>query len=398
MNSHSFDCIVVGKGLVGSAAAKYLQSTFKKVAVIGPDEPALPNEALVFASHYDQGRVQRIVGFDEVWTQLNKQSVDRYPKMVHQTGVNFHEGVGCLYVSPKGKDNYLEALPQLAGKFRTAYQFFENGDLIHRAFPDYQFPSEAFGAFESGPAGHINPLLLIKAQLSLFASGGGTVLNETALKIEKKQNGYNVKTHEGNSYAAPRVLVTAGAFSNFMGLLPRPLDLFLKSETVLLAQVSKEEADRLANLPSLLYEIDTHEVEGVYAIRPVKYPDGNYYLKMGCNLHTDILFADLKDIQEWFRSGDSNSNLDLLKDTLHSLMPRLIVNEYKTKRCIISRTKHRNMYIGCIDNNQLYVAAGGNGYAAMCSDALGNVAAHVTLYGAAPSDYPADSFNLMFAS
>lgn len=32
-----FDTIVIGKGLLGSAAAKYL-SRWQKVAVIGPDE------------------------------------------------------------------------------------------------------------------------------------------------------------------------------------------------------------------------------------------------------------------------------------------------------------------------------------------------------------------------
>lgn len=35
----TFDIIVIGKGLVGSAVAKYLRCESVKVALIGPDEP-----------------------------------------------------------------------------------------------------------------------------------------------------------------------------------------------------------------------------------------------------------------------------------------------------------------------------------------------------------------------
>lgn len=69
-----FDYIVIGKGLIGSAAARYLTQSQKNVAVIGPDEHPDVNEAIVFSSHYDQGRVQRVIGTDPVWTLLNLQS------------------------------------------------------------------------------------------------------------------------------------------------------------------------------------------------------------------------------------------------------------------------------------------------------------------------------------
>ena len=34
-----FDYIVIGKGLMGSAAARYLSQSGAKVGIIGPDEP-----------------------------------------------------------------------------------------------------------------------------------------------------------------------------------------------------------------------------------------------------------------------------------------------------------------------------------------------------------------------
>lgn len=395
-HSDRFECIVVGKGLIGSAAARYLQKEVGNVAIIGPDEPTDTLKASVFASHYDQGRVQRLLGIDPVWTLLNKKAAVRYPMLERDSGVQFHHPVGCLYVAPHGKDDYLKNVPEQAQQFNLGYQFLETGEIIHKAIPDYNFPAPSFGMLEPGPSGHINPLKLLKAQLSIFKKNGGVAHSETVSGVELKNNIYRITTIEGNIFQASKILVTAGAFSNFMNLLPRPLDLFLKSETVLLAQIGRQEAKRLTHLPSLLYEIDNGEIEGVYAIRPVEYPDGNFYLKIGCNLKTDIIFSDLEKIQEWFRHGDSDSNLGILKETLHSIIPSIKVEDYKTKRCIISRTKHRKAYIGNVDGYQLFVAAGGNGYSAMCSDSLGHIAAHMVLHNSTPAEFEKKYFSPVF--
>ena len=125
-----FDCIVIGKGLIGSAAARYLSQSQKNVAVIGPDEHPDVNEAIVFSSHYDEGRVQRVIGVDPVWTLLNLQSSRQYNFLEQETGITFHSGVGCLYVNPAGMDSYLEQIEKQANQFKLKYDFFENGEAI----------------------------------------------------------------------------------------------------------------------------------------------------------------------------------------------------------------------------------------------------------------------------
>ena len=89
-----FDVIVIGKGLVGTAAAKYLSAIQQDIAIIGPDEPLDKENAIVFASHYDQTRVQRIIGKDESWTKLNVDSVKQYGDIRQKSGIEFHEGQG----------------------------------------------------------------------------------------------------------------------------------------------------------------------------------------------------------------------------------------------------------------------------------------------------------------
>jgi len=382
-----YDCIVIGKGLIGAAAGRYLKQSLEHVLVIGPDEPIDPDKAQVFASHYDQGRVQRIVGISDTWTKLNKESTDQYQFLQSESGINFHYPVGCLYVSPFKKDSYLNNAPRQAQQVGTSVSFFDSPEALHMVVPDFVFPPGSHAMLEHGPSGHINPLSLIQAQLKIFEKNIGVAVSDTVVKIEKRGATFFVYTLDGDNYLAHRVLITAGAFSNFNGLLPRPLDLELESETVLLAQVSETEAQRLAKLPSLLYELETQELNGIYLIRPVRYPDGNYYLKIGCNLATDIPFQNLDQIQQWFRQGDSDMNIPIVRKALHTIMPDLVTMGYKTKKCVISRTKHKHCYIGATDIKNLFVAAGGNGYSAMCSDALGRVAAHYALNDDVPSGF-----------
>lgn len=391
-----FDAIVVGKGLIGSAAAKYLAEAGLNIAVIGADEPKDVNTATVFASHYDQGRVQRIVGRDAVWTQLNIESTNVYPSLQSQTGITFHYPVGCLYVTLHENDSYLQNLGSQAQQFGFPCQLYHSGEEIGKAYPGFVFPPNARANFEAAPSGHINPRKLIEAQLAVCRQYGSAVISDTVVQVTRVNGTMQVVTQGGQTYQAKQVLLAPGAFANFMQLTHRKLALQLKSETVLLAKVSEAEAERLAQLPSLLYEMETPDLEEIYLVRPIQYPDGNWYLKMGSNLTADQRFNTLGQVQGWFRQGNSDNNLAVQKAALDILMPGLQVQEYFTKRCIITYTQHKKQYIGQIDDG-VYMATGGNGYSAMCSDAVGRLAAHNLIHDGLPDPYDADDFRLVWA-
>ena len=391
-----FDCIVIGKGLIGSAAAKYLSDAQKNVAIIGPDEHTDVNKAVVFSSHYDQGRVQRIIGVDEVWTLLNLQSVRQYNFLEKESGISFHSKVGCLYVNPSGTDNYLEQIKNQAYQFGPTYNFFKSAEAIRNVFPDFDFPASSMGIFEGAPSGYINPRMLIKAQLNLFRKNKGIVINDVANDINHERNYFQITTLSKIVYRARNVLLCPGAFINFFNLIKDKLALTLKSETTIWANVDTAEANRLSNLPSLLYEINIPEYKNVYLIQPVKYPDGKYYLKMGCNLPEDIYFDNIQDVQNWFRKGSGDANSAKLNEALLKIIPRLRAKEYFTKRCIVSFTMHHKPYVGALNDKGLFVACGGNGYSAMCSDALGRIAASLVAEGVFPNGYSPESFQPIF--
>jgi len=220
---------------------------------------------------------------------------------------------------------------------------------------------------------------------------GCSVVRETVRDVAYRAGTVDIATHQGATIHAGRVLVAAGAFTNLTPLLDRRLALTLKSETVILARVSGAEMERLRALPSLLYEVDTPELEGIYSTCPVEYPDGRCYLKMGCNLPDDIYFDDdLGAIQRWFRSGDSDAHIARMLGALRTIMPGLLVEECIARRCILTRTAgHGNPYVGQI-GDRAYVAVG-NGWSAMASDSIGRVACHLMLEGAVPEGYEAET-------
>jgi glycine/D-amino acid oxidase-like deaminating enzyme len=396
MESRTFDTVVIGKGLIGAAAAKYLSQYLEKVAVVGPDEPENMDEAILFASHYDSGRVQRQIGRKSAMTLLNLQAVKQYPLLQKESGIQFHSGIGCLYINPYGKDTYLEQAPQIAKQHGFKIDLYENANDLAHAFPEFCFPDGSKGLFESAPSGHINPRLLIKAQLKIVDQNGGEVIREIVKGATHKNGIVTITMQQGKTLRAKRVLLTMGSFTNFSPLLETKLALTLKSETVILARVDQKEAQRLEKLPSLLYEIDTPALEGIYLIRPIQYPNGHTYLKMGSNLPEDIYFEpNLNDIQAWFRSGDSNAHLNKMLEALMTIMPNLKVEECVTKRCILTRTEnHGNPYVGCI-NDHLFVAIG-NGYSAMSSDAIGRLAATLIRTNEFPEQFDAEDFAPVF--
>ncbi|QNK64123.1 FAD-binding oxidoreductase [Pedobacter sp. PAMC26386] len=391
-----FDIIVIGKGLVGTSAAKHLSYSHKRVAIIGPDEPLDYDKSIVFASHYDQARVQRIIGKDKVWTRLNLESVKQYQTIQEQSGIDFHHSVGCLYVNPSGADEYLNKAAFLASQFNLAYTSYSKGSGITRDFNSYNFPDSSHGLLEKSPAGLINPRLLLKAQLTIFEKNKGANLNDTVLDITYHKQGFTVKSHEGNTYHASKILLAAGSFVNFFNLSTQKLKLKLKNEIILLARLTPEQAQELAQLPSLLYEIDNGTTEGIYLIRPVQYPDGHYYIKMGCNMPEDFYFDTIGQVQQWFRSGNSDQFINRLKQELLKILPNIEPVEYLTKRCIINRSVHGRPYIGETNQSGLFVASGCNGYSAMCSEAIGKTAAHFLINREFPENYLAKDFEVFY--
>ena len=75
--TNNFDFAVVGGGLFGSAATRHLATQGKNVVLFAPEEPTdVTSHDGVFASHYDEARITRILDVDELWSRFLRVLVD----------------------------------------------------------------------------------------------------------------------------------------------------------------------------------------------------------------------------------------------------------------------------------------------------------------------------------
>lgn len=377
---------IIGAGLIGTAAAKYLAQAGYEVTLIGPAEPEPGQQAHVYASHYDQARVQRQIGFDRRWTDFHLKTAEAYQQLQRETGIPLFHPVGCLYVCPDGPDEYLETARAEAQHHRVRHSWYESADALQQAFPLFKFLDQAVGYYEPAPSGHLNPRAVVRAQLQAFKAAGGQYINDVVTGLDGKTGHINLLS--GSAVRAQQILLAPGSFVNFNNLLPKPLDILVKGETIILARLSGQALARWQHAPTLLYEIVREDHDGIYFLPPVQYPDGHWYAKIGMNMPSDQYFTTLAEARHWFEQGDSASQHQQLKDAFLAFAPTLDADGWQTKRCIITRTKNRIPYLDKVDE-RLFVATACNGYSAMSADAIGQRAAQMLIENAGCIDMPA---------
>jgi sarcosine oxidase len=372
-----YDCIVVGKGMMGSAAARYLSAAGARVALIGQDEPAdYAAHDGVFASHYDEGRLTHRLSKDVTWGRMAARAIEQYATIERLSGIRFHTPSGGLCVARADDEPFLRSRAEIAAALDVAYDIYPDAEAIRRAHPRLAFPDGFCGVFEPGPAGYINPRALVRAQIAIAASQGAEVVSDVVVRVEHAPDGVTVTTRGGQRYAGAKVLLACGSFANSYDLMPRPLALRIKSETIVFAEVDAREAERLAGMPTVVYELDSDELDGIYLVPPLPYPDGKLYIKMGCDTASDLILPDLAAMQSWMRGGPSDTHRQAMSDALHSIFPGLRALSVRSGRCLVTYTPHTKPFVDQV-GERAYVATGGNGSSAKCSDTLGWMAAQL---------------------
>lgn len=378
--SELYDVIVIGRGLFGCPAAKYLQMDGLKTLLIGPAEPQPADfkEAKVFSSHYDSGRVTRKIGKTKDWSKLNAQTQAAFKSIVDQSGIDFYGNEGCLYVSDLlTDDHYNKAIDyQLLAKEDNDFKVLNEAQL-EQLFPYFSFHKPSVAYFEKALSGHLNPRLLIEAQLAIFAKAGGRLVDDVVETVIDKTDFYEITTGKAQTFRAKKVLYATGVFHPFFQFNTPAVPLEIKTETIILAEVSKKQAEELRQMPSILYTCKTDTYDEIYGIQPVLYPDGKYYLKLGANLNDDRFLTNLEDIKSWFCQEPLPEQFEVLKQMAIDLCPTIDFLSFQIKHCIIEYTQSRRPLIAQIGREQ-YICTGGNGYGAMCSDAMGRLGANCT--------------------
>ena len=201
-----YDVIVIGRGLIGSAVARHLAVQGAHVALIGPGEPIdHRTHTGVFGSHYDSGRITRILDPIPYFAHIAKQSIRRYRPLEIQTGIQFYHEVGYLVVS--NNTGYLADMEARAQEFYPQVEQISGAELAER-FPYFHFPQGVRALYQATDGGHINPRQHIAAQNKALEMHGGTVIAETVLELDTEGEPIRAKIGSGWVYGHKVVLAT----------------------------------------------------------------------------------------------------------------------------------------------------------------------------------------------
>ncbi|SIQ53985.1 sarcosine oxidase [Rhizobium sp. RU35A] len=380
-----FQFIVIGRGMMGAAAARHLSAVTDGVALIGPDEPAdARTHQGVFASHYDEARITRTIDPDPVWALLANRSIARYGEIEALSGVTFYHEVGCLMVAPDRRTGhaYLRGILDAAEGLGVTTDLFGEAALKDR-FGYFGFEPDCEGVFEARRAGYVNPRALVKAQSVVAAGQGARLVAETVVSVRDEGGLAVVRTAEGGRYTAEKALVAAGGFSIAEGLLPQPPAMSVYGRTVTFFEIPEAELARFAGMPSLIYE-PRDPSRHIYILPPVRYPDGKVYLKIGGDPDDLILRSDA-ELRAWFRSGGRESVRDHHSAFMETLVPEIDRTRVSMGACVVSKTPSGYPIIAYTSSPRIALLTGGCGTAAKSSDEIGRLGAELLQTGSISS-------------
>jgi len=383
-----YECAVVGKGMIGSAAARYLSQWSDAVVLIGPDEPQgdWSAHAGVFASHYDQGRITRCMDRSLAWGLWAMRSIEAYPQIEAQSGIRFHHACGsvCVGFSEETSTNgttsgYIGGYERTAHQLGIFYEKYKSEEFCQR-YPEYFFKDGLAVVYEKGQAGYINPRSLVKAQVKITESQGADIVREAVTEIDRGGTGITLTTDGGQIIQAKKVLVAAGAWTEYLlgdltsaklGLIPTP-------RTIIMAEIDADEAERLRDMPVIMwYEgMNDPDIEGVYMLPPIEYPDGKTYIKLGGALRQQEYPQSDAELRRWFHSDGSPVEANALERELRRIIPELRTVSVQARTCVVTNRADENMpLIEPIVDGKIMVAAAGCGAAAKSSNEIGRLAA-----------------------
>lgn len=383
---------------MGAAAARHLATAHESVAVIGPDEPAdRATHQGIFGSHYDEGRITRILDPDPIWARLAQRSLGRYRDIEAQGCISFYHEVGHLMVAPEPEadTDYMACVQNVAKELEVVCDTLADAAVAEQ-FPYLAFESGSVAMYQPHMAGHVSPRSQVRAQVVAAQNQGVTVIPEIVQRVDATPSSVAVTTATGQVLHGQHVLVATGGFSNTHALLPQPLEIDVYARTIVLLELGSDDVARLHGMPSIIYK-PRDPTGHCYILPPIRYPDGKYYLKIG-GYPQEHTLGGLEALQDWFRGVGTVEAARHLEAKLHRVIPGLNPVAVHSDSCVTTSTPTGQIYADRIGDGRIGVLVGGNGSAGKSADEIGRVGALMIAHDVWVYDIDAQHFRARFAT
>jgi sarcosine oxidase len=376
------DFLVVGKGMFGSAIARYL-APHAQVTVVGPEAPADGSQA--YGAHHDEGRITGELGRDLLWSELNRLAragmTELDPALIAPCG--------ALTLTTDNGPGYLGVAAQIRERHGSGIRTLTPAEA-RTGFPMLRFGADEMILHQPG-AGHFSARRYVALATEAARAQGAAIVPGTVHALRSSGTGVDAELGDGRRLRADTAIVATGAFAAGSGLLPVPVELRAKSEVYAMAELDDQQAAELRAMPCVNRTITHPHLADLYVLPPIRYPDGRTYIKLGANTMIDRWLPDPDTVRAWYRHGDDAGVLPALREVLTGLVPGIRVRSWHTRRCADAYTAHYHPYIGPVAQG-IVTVLGGNGRGAQAADAIGHLAAQLALTGEWQSGLPRAAF------
>lgn len=215
----TYDVIVVGAGVMGSAAAYHLAGRGRRVLLL--EQFGLAHER---GSSHGHSRIIRLSYDAPDYLRLAQAAYPLWRALEHEAGAELLRQTGGLDFAEAGTQAFDATRATLAGA-GIPFEQLDHAELARR-FPQFAMPEGTVGLYQAD-AGILNATRCVEA-LNEVAERRGAVIhaNEPALELAADGAGVLVRSAQA-SYRAARVIVTAGSWARPL-LAPTGLHLPLR--------------------------------------------------------------------------------------------------------------------------------------------------------------------------
>ena len=166
--------------------------------------------------------------------------------------------------------------------------------------------------------------------------------------------------------------------------------------TVTFFEVSKDEAEAMYAMPSLISKT-LDDIDSIYMLPPIRYPDGKYYMKIGGD-PDDLQFDSEPELRAWFRTAGRDKAREHLARIFQDIVPSVARPPAFTNSCAVSYSPSGYPMIGYTSSPRVAVLTGGCGTAAKSSDEIGRLGAELLLAGRIKDEGYSTDFSAYFRS
>lgn len=395
------EVVVVGGGPIGAAAARHLSLETDGVVIVSTDEPVeFRDHEGPWSGSYDAGRIAHALDLPLLSSVIGLRSRRRFASLESETGVHFSRSVPYMAVVPPARgategapqsDDWsnLESQRMIAADLGVRYEEIPPEDLLSR-FPDLHFAPGNVGLLQ--PDGLlIDPRKLVEAELTAALGQGAQRISGEVIKVDPGANQVRVHLKGGQVLRAKKVVLAAGAYINGSGLSERPIPYKTFGCTIVLVHVP-DPSSAAAQFPSLMYVKDcpVAPYRGI-VLPPVRYPDGQHYIKVAGDSLFQYPLEDYESIGSWVRSGGHAPDMDLV-EVVRELVPDLRLGEVTTRPCLVTVNHSGSPYIDLLEKNLAVVTEGEHGVT--MADELGRLAARLVIDGEWRDALPFEPFQI----